>query len=139
MQQKRNDKNNHTTIGLIGLGKMGAALVFRLTNAGFKVIGFDPDLHARRHAATYGAHIVASVEHVAQQARVLWLMLPAGPLIDTVLHQMQPFLQPHDTIIDGGNSHFTDAVTRAQTLKRRSILLIAELPADFLEKRKVFV
>lgn len=108
-------------VGVIGLGKMGSAIVFRLTKGGHQVIGFDPDVKARRHAATYGAHIVESLEHVAQQSRIIWLMLPAGELIDEVLKKLQPFLKPNDTIIDGGNSHFTDSLRRAKTLKKKKI------------------
>ena len=108
-------------IGVVGLGKMGSAIVFRLTNAGFKVLGFDPDLKARQHASTYGAQVTDILEHISQQARIIWLMIPAGELIDKVLQQLQPSLQPGDIIIDGGNSHFFDSVRRAKLLKKKSI------------------
>jgi 6-phosphogluconate dehydrogenase len=111
-------------VGVIGLGKMGNAIVFRLMNAGFKVIGFDPDLKARKHAATYGAHVTDTLEHIPQKARIMWLMIPAGNLIDTVLKQLQPSLQREDIIIDGGNSHYTDSVRRAKMLKKKGIHFI---------------
>jgi 6-phosphogluconate dehydrogenase len=111
-------------IGLIGLGKMGNALVFRLVNGGFKVVGYDPDLKARQHAAVYGAHVTDTLEHIAVQTRIIWLMIPAGELIDSVLQQLQPFLKPNDIIIDGGNSHYTDSVRRAKMLKKKKIHFI---------------
>lgn len=111
-------------IGVIGLGKMGHAIVFRLINGGFKVLGYDPDLKARQQAAIYGAHVTDTLEHVAREARIIWLMIPAGDLIDSVLKQLLPTLQPDDIIIDGGNSHFTDSVRRATMLKKKKIYFI---------------
>lgn len=111
-------------IAVVGLGKMGNALVYRLTNAGFQVIGFDPDVKARRKAAVYGAHVTDSLEHCAQQATVIWLMIPAGELVDNVLEQLKPYLQKESIIIDGGNSHFSDSVRRAKRLKSHGIHFI---------------
>jgi len=111
-------------VAVIGLGKMGVALVYRLVNAGIPVIGYDPEVKARRKAATYGAHVTDSAEHCAQQATIIWLMIPAGELVDAVLQHLKPYLQKGTVVIDGGNSHFTDSVRRARSLKTKGIHFI---------------
>lgn len=111
-------------VAVIGLGKMGAAIVYRLTKADIHVIGYDPDVKARRKAATYGAHVTDSIEHCAQQAAVIWLMIPAGELVDSILKQLKPHLQKESIIIDGGNSHFSDSVRRAKSLKTKGVHFI---------------
>lgn len=111
-------------VAVVGLGKMGVALVYRLVNASIDVIGYDPDVKARIKAGTYGAHVADSLEHCAQKASIIWLMIPAGELVDTVLKQLLLILPKQSIIIDGGNSHFSDSVKRASLLKRHGLYFI---------------
>lgn len=108
-------------IGLLGLGHMGAIIAQRLLKAGLRVIAFDPNITARQQATTLGVEVVERPELVAQKTRIVWLMVPAGQLIDTLLEQLLPYLTKEHLIIDGGNSHFTDSVRRAQTLATLNI------------------
>ena len=108
-------------IGLIGLGRMGAIIAGRIINAGHTVIGFDPNLKAQESAQQRGALIATSIEHVAQEARIIWLMVPAGKPVDTTLETLEPHLQPGDIIIDGGNSKFETTIERAQRLATKNI------------------
>jgi len=103
-------------IGIIGLGRMGAAIAQRLIAAGHQVYGFDPQETAGHHAADIGVEVVDSVQAIAHNARIIWLMIPAGAIIDTVLEQLSYELCAGDIIIDGGNSHFADSIRRATTL-----------------------
>jgi len=103
-------------IGIVGLGKMGNAVAFRLVKAGYRVVGFDPSLQARQQLLALGGELADRVELVAQQTHIIWCMLPAGPLLDTVLEQFCPYLKAGAIIVDGGNSHFTDSVRRAKEL-----------------------
>src|SRR5262249_32480075 len=58
----------------------------------------------------------------AQEADVLWLMVPAGIIVDQVIAQMS--LVRGKVIVDGGNSHFTDSMRRAKELALRDIHFI---------------
>lgn len=107
-------------VGVIGLGRMGEAVVYRLLRGGHDVVAFDLDEVARTHAQTLGAQTVVSVEAVAQNVSVIWLMVPAGPVVDQVLEQITPLLQEGAIVVDGGNSHFPDSQRRAQQLKERN-------------------
>ena len=80
-------------IGIIGLGKMGNAIAFRLLKAGFRVVGFDTNAQARNQLVALGGELVDRAELMLQQTQVVWLMVPAGTIIDSVLEQMRPFVK----------------------------------------------
>lgn len=105
-------------LGIIGLGKMGAGIAHRVMMYGHDVIGYDP---AFSSSSLGEINLVKSVQEIAQQSRVIWLMIPAGQLIDTVLKQLKPYLKEGDIIIDGGNSNFHDSIRRAEELASHNI------------------
>lgn len=111
-------------IGLIGLGRMGAAIAFRLIKAGHKVFGYDPNIETKNELEKLGGTYVAKIEDVPQKARVIWLMVPAGKIVDDVIAQILPSLKPSDIVIDGGNSHFPDSVRRAQELEKKNVIYL---------------
>lgn len=112
------------TIGLIGLGRMGAAIAQRLVHGNFKVVGFDRDKNSCQRAREVGVNCVESIAEVAAQSRVMWLMVPAGEIVDAVLKDLMPHLKAGDIIVDGGNSKFTDSMRRAQMLKDAGIFYL---------------
>ena len=44
------------------------------------------------------------------------MLVPAGPIVDAVINELLPLTEPGDIIIDGGNSHFTDTLSRIEYL-----------------------
>ena len=111
-------------VGIIGLGRMGAGIAQRWLEAGYTVIGFDVDAVHAKSAQEMGVTTVRSVAEVAHDARIIWLMVPAGPIVDEVLKELMPRLQPDDIVIDGGNSKFTDSIRRAQMLAAKNIFFL---------------
>jgi 3-hydroxyisobutyrate dehydrogenase-like beta-hydroxyacid dehydrogenase len=67
-----------TTIGFIGLGNMGGAIVRRLLLAGERPVVFDLSAEACAAYAARGAVVAASAQDVAQQADVTFACLPSG-------------------------------------------------------------
>ncbi len=112
-------------IGVIGLGKMGHAVAYRLANAEHEVLGFDLDEDIRSRAAQEGISVTASLDTLAQQVDVFWLLVPAGKPVDSVIAEITPHLQKGHIIVDGGNSNYIDSMRRAQDLKK--------LGVDFLD------
>ncbi len=112
------------TVGLVGLGKMGSALARLWIKDGFTVFGFDNNPQVRQQASSYGVKPVNSIEELTQQARIFWIMVPAGQAVDDVIAALRPGLKANDVVIDGGNSHFTDSVRRAADLKKQAIYLL---------------
>ena len=104
-------------LGVIGLGRMGRILVDRVREAGHDVVAFDVDADAVAAAADAGAtgadSIPALAETVSRPKRI-WLMVPAGDPVDAALEELEPHLVADDVVVDGGNSHFRDAVRRAE-------------------------
>ena len=115
-------------IGLVGLGKMGYNLALNMKNKGHEVVAFDINTETLRSISSQGVKGVSSLKELAenlQSKRVIWLMIPAGELVDTTLDLLTPFLTVGDIVIDGGNSNYKDSVRRAKELQA--------LQLDFLD------
>jgi len=108
-------------LGIIGLGRMGASIAYRALQAGHEVIGFDLDKNNVDQATELGVHIAPTVADVAKNCSIVWLMVPAGKVVDVVISQLLPHVQKQTIIIDGGNSHFNDSIRRAKELEKNNI------------------
>jgi 6-phosphogluconate dehydrogenase len=105
-------------VGMIGLGRMGTGMVRRLLAAGHACVVYDIMPQAVQQLAGEGATGAASLQELVDQLappRMVWMMLPAAH-VDAELAQLAPLLQPGDTVVDGGNSHYRDDIRRAATL-----------------------
>lgn len=115
-------------IGLIGLGKMGYNLALNLRNHGHAVVAFDrsTELTAKISAedGIQTADTLAGVCSMLSPRRVLWLMVPAGNIVDEVIENLLPNLSSGDILIDGGNSNFNDTLRRYNMLKEKGIDLL---------------
>jgi len=114
-------------IAMIGLGKMGANMAERLHRGGHRVIGVDPGEGARDSAAMRGFQVSASIADTLAQLpvpRVVWLMVPAGEVVDQTLAALAPHLSEGDVVIDGGNSYYKDSMRRAEQLKGEEVTYI---------------
>jgi 6-phosphogluconate dehydrogenase len=114
-------------IAMIGLGRMGANMAERLLRGGHRVHGFDAAPAARAAAGVRG--IAVAETHDALVAalpspRALWLMVPAGEIVDATLDALRPLLSPGDIVVDGGNSHYHDSMRRAESLSAQGIHFI---------------
>lgn len=110
-------------IAYIGIGKMGSNMIERLVVKGHTVIAYDPNQESRIHAEQVGARTVSSVTELMQNTaspRVIWLMIPHES-IDEVLSVIHPFLEHHDTIIDGGNTPYLETIRRNKELEAEGV------------------
>nr|WP_248297648.1 decarboxylating 6-phosphogluconate dehydrogenase [Streptomyces sp. S1D4-11] len=110
-------------LGMIGLGRMGANLVRRLMRDGHHCVVSDVNAAAVAELAGEGATGADSPrDFVAKldKPRAVWLMLPAA-IVDSILDQLEPLLEPGDILIDGGNSYYRDDITRAKRLADKSL------------------
>lgn len=111
-------------IGLVGLGKMGFPLALNLHDKGFEVVAFDVAELSRENAAEQGVGVADSISALVSKLvspRVIWLMIPSGEIIDKVIEEITPLLNPDDILIEGGNSFFKDSVKRHNSLKEKGI------------------
>ena len=111
-------------IGLVGLGKMGYNLALNLKRNGHDVIGYDVNQTILDNIKTEGVATADSLEvlvNLLGSMRVIWLMIPAGELIDIVLRDLKSFLEKGDIIIEGGNSNYKDSIRRAGELTQLGV------------------
>jgi 6-phosphogluconate dehydrogenase len=111
-------------LGMIGLGRMGANIVRRLTRAGHSCVVFDRDPAPGQALAAEGAVVaqdIAGLVRATDAPRHVWVMLPAGAVTEAMVGQLADLLSPGDTIIDGGNTFWKDDVRRAGELRARGI------------------
>jgi 6-phosphogluconate dehydrogenase len=108
-------------IGFVGLGRMGGNMVARIRrDSDHDVVAFDPDEAARDKAKGAGARPAGSLAELVEQLdapRTVWLMVPAGQITQDAVDQLADLLEAGDTIIDGGNSRWTDDKARAAALQ----------------------
>ncbi|TWT19197.1 decarboxylating 6-phosphogluconate dehydrogenase [Luteimonas marina] len=111
-------------LGMIGLGRMGANMAQRLQRGGHAVTGFDPTPEARARVAAEGIATVESLEALVASLdapRALWMMVPAGAVVDATIDALQPLLSAGDALVDGGNSFYKDSQRRAEALREAGI------------------
>lgn len=111
-------------IAIIGLGKMGLNIACNLKSHNYDVMGFDLSEQAKENAEKAGIKTFDNLERMITsftEKRVIWSMLPAGEITESVLDQLLKLLSPNDIVIEGGNSNFKDSVRRAKTFKDKEI------------------
>ncbi|MBI3385886.1 glucose-6-phosphate dehydrogenase, partial [Candidatus Gottesmanbacteria bacterium] len=112
------------TIGMIGLGKMGGGMALRLVENGFSVYGYNRTASVTKELEKQGikgTYSIASFVESLTTPRIIWLMLPAGIVVDEMLQTLLPLLSKGDLIIDGGNSFYKDAIRRHTFLASHKI------------------
>jgi 6-phosphogluconate dehydrogenase len=105
-------------LGMIGLGRMGANLVRRLTRDGHRCVVYDRSADAVQQLEGEGATGASSMADLVaklEPPRAAWLMLPAA-ITGRVLDELAQLMEPGDTVIDGGNTYYHDDIARAKAL-----------------------
>ena len=111
-------------IGIIGLGKMGFNLALNLKRNKYEVVAQDVNAEFVSKIGTEGIETANSVEELCSKLnnrKVIWLMVPAGEIVDSVIDSLLPHLSKNDIIIDGGNSNYNDSKRRYSKLKEQGI------------------
>lgn len=111
-------------VGIIGLGKMGFNLALNLKRNNYQVVAQDVNTDFVSKIGQEGIETAYTVEELCQKLtdrRVIWLMVPAGEIVDAVIVSLLPYLSKNDIIIDGGNSNYNDSKRRYAQLKEHGI------------------
>ncbi|MEJ7842135.1 MAG: phosphogluconate dehydrogenase (NAD(+)-dependent, decarboxylating) [Rubrobacter sp.] len=112
--------------GIVGLGRMGGNLALQALERGIRVVGHTlegvpPDM------VEAGIEEAASLQELKDKLsvpRVVFLYVPAGPVVDKLLDDLAAILDEGDVIVDGGNSYWGDSIRRHRRLKEQGIRLV---------------
>ena len=111
------------SFGLVGLGRMGAALAASALDHGIHVVSYDPHRPTEELVAA-GLRAVDSLSHLGNELehpRIVLLYVPAGAVVDRLLDELLGVLEPGDIVADGGNSYWRDSQRRGDWLAKHEI------------------
>jgi len=111
-------------IAMIGLGRMGMNMARRLLKGGHQVLAYNRTADKTDQLVqdgAVGAYSPGEVVEALKSPRVIWLMLPAGPVVDEHIEQFAKLLSPGDIVIDGGNTYYKDDIRRGGALAEKNI------------------
>lgn len=121
-------------IGFVGLGKMGGNMVLRLINGapdgsatgGHQVTGYakDPSPDLASVEGFRGARSLEEMVSGLPSPPVVWVMVPAGKITESVIADLVKLMPNGGTIIDGGNSFFRDTMRRGEGLRANGVRLV---------------
>ncbi len=115
--------------GVTGLAVMGANLARNVASRGIPVAIHNrtqskaDDLYAE-HGKDGPLTLTHSVEEFVaaiERPRPILIMVQAGKPVDAVIAGLEPYLDPGDILIDGGNSLFTDTQRRTRDLEAKGL------------------
>lgn len=112
------------TLGMVGLGRMGANLVRRAMRDGHSCVVFDqsPDsVQALVADGATGSSDLADLVAQLSAPRAVWVMVPAGKITESVVTELIGLLEPGDALIDGGNSYYRDDMHHSKLCAERGI------------------
>ena len=102
-------------LGVVGLGKMGDSMRARMRRAGLEVTGYDP------RPEVSDVPDLGALAAALPTPRVVWVMVPSGPVTTQVITDLADVLTDGDLVIDGGNSRYTEDAAHAGLLAGRGI------------------
>jgi 6-phosphogluconate dehydrogenase len=120
-------------LGFIGLGKMGRRMAGKLFKDTHDLVVWNRSIDAcerlledcrKFNTVLDQISITESLPDLVRKLtrpRIIWLMLPAGEVTESVLGTLSDLVEADDILIDGGNSHYKDTEKRYQRLKERKI------------------
>lgn len=111
-------------LGFVGLGKMGFNMVQNLLQHKHEVVVYDVSSEVTQKMVKFGAAGFDSLKNLVESLptpRLIWLMVPAGEIVEETIEQLLPMLESGDILIDGGNSYYKDTLRRAELLNEKGI------------------
>ncbi len=117
------------SLGVIGLGTMGASLARNAARKGATVAVFNRTTEKMEEfVARYGKEgtfvACTSMKALVKELpppRMILLMVKAGEAVDAMIAELVPLLSKGDMLIDAGNSHYKDTARRERELATKGM------------------
>ena len=116
-----------TTIGFIGIGKMGTPMSRNLRRGDYTVIGYDSDPAALERVRPEGVQAAASMADLAQRCDVIITMLPNSDIVDRVVNGeggLADNMAAGKLLIDMSSSYPRRTAVLGEELSRRNIHML---------------
>ncbi len=110
---------------ILGLGKMGSNIALQALEKGFDVVGFD--LERKSFLEKKGVKLIDDIKDIKaalKQPRIVFMWIPAGPIVDETLSILIEVLDAGDIVVDAGNSFFRDSQARHKRLRKHNLNFI---------------
>jgi len=119
-------------LAILGLGKMGRSIAEKLMTEGHEVVVWNRSQDVLEQLRVEKAefiisqkltlaHSVVELRTALLKPRIIWSMLPAGEATESVLTEVNQFVEGGDIVIDGGNANFKDTERRAELFKAKGV------------------
>ncbi len=128
--------NQKSDFGLIGLGVMGQNLALNFADNNIKLSVFNRHIpneevdiaknfiEKNPNKKLLGFDELTAFIQSIQKPRNILFMVKAGAPVDSLITSLIPLLDTDDLLIDGGNSHYLDTVSRIKLLQKHHIKFV---------------
>ena len=111
-------------VAMVGLGVMGANLLLNLESRGFSGVGYDVNADAMGKflsgpgagKALVGADDWKDMAAKLERPRKVFILVPAGKPVESVLDSLSEVLEAGDVIVECGNSFYEDTNRREKRM-----------------------
>lgn len=117
--------------GIIGLAVMGKNLALNIESKGYSVSVYnrskdktDQILAENKGKNIIGTYSIEEFTESLERPRKIMMMVKAGTPTDIIIHQLIPYLEKGDILIDGGNAFYADTKRRNEELSELGIHFI---------------
>src|SRR5579871_2260732 len=118
----------HATIGVIGLGLMGAAVAARLIDAGNTVIGFDIDVARCQAFKAEGGGLAATAREVATRCQTIVVAVYSADQVEAVLAELGRIEKPARNVMICTTTCTPDEIARIAKQADAAGLAFVEAP-----------
>ncbi len=123
-----------SSIGFIGLGKMGAGFTARLIESGYSVIGYDIDDACCQAAKAKGVEIAESPAKVAERAEIIQVCVISTKAVEAVILGEGGIVEVTQgqgkTVVDHSTTELETTKRLAKTLLERTGMQFVDAPVS---------
>ena len=112
------------TVGVVGLGIMGGAFAGNLTEAGWRVIGYDVDPARCRALARLGVEIAADVGEVARKAPTVITSLPSPKALASTVATIVKTKVPRRVFVEASTFTIEDKTAAEKKLRKAGHVML---------------
>ena len=110
--------------GIIGLGRIGGNLSLQAIEKGHQVVGHSlsqKELDSFSQKGVVTVPTVSDLVHKLKPPRIVFIYVPHGNTMDSVILKLIENLESGDIVVDGGNSFWKKSVERYADFKKQGI------------------